>query len=127
LRNTKIPGLETGMRHPKDMTLLMRVLELRQFKEEDDAMSFPMNGSSHNSLTEMTEESGPMVTNEMLENARQAEATEIKRTRVRSEGHPWHWVIKELVKEGVLPKKITPQALKKMLKNRYPEWPWDKT
>jgi hypothetical protein len=106
LRETKIPGLETGMKRPKNMTLLRRVLELR----------------------------GYVVTDEMLINAReQREIKEKKKTRTRKEDRPWHRVIKKLVEEGLVKKVKTPsgeknpssQAFKKMLKNRYPLWPWD--
>jgi hypothetical protein len=127
LRKTKIPGLETGMRCPKDMTLIMMVLELRGFEEEDSAISLAVaNEPPPNSLTEMLEKSKRIVTDEMLENARQSEITEKKRTRVRRERRSWDWVIKKLVEEGLLKRIITHQALKKMLKNRYPEWDWGK-
>jgi hypothetical protein len=126
LRKTKIPGLETGLRHPIDMTLMMRVLELRGFKEEDNAISFAMaNEPPPDSLTEMLGKSQRVVTDEMLENARQSKITEKKRPRVRQERRSWNWVIKNLVEEGLLKRKISHQALKKLLKNRYPEWPWD--
>ena len=116
LRKTKIPGLETGMRCPTDMTLLIRVLELRgfEFEKEEDPTA------------EKLERSGKIVTDEMLENARrQSRPEEKKRTRTRKERRSWDWVIKKLVEEGLLPKEITPQALKKRLKTSYPEWPWD--
>jgi hypothetical protein len=51
--------------------------------------------------------------------------TEKQRKRTRKERNSWDWVIGKLVEEGLLPRKITHQALKKMLKNRYPEWPWE--
>jgi predicted NAD-dependent protein-ADP-ribosyltransferase YbiA (DUF1768 family) len=74
----------------------------------------------------MLEKSKRIVTDEMLENARQSEITGQKRTRVRRERRSWNWVIKKLVEEGLLQRIITHQALKKMLKNRYPAWDWEK-
>jgi predicted NAD-dependent protein-ADP-ribosyltransferase YbiA (DUF1768 family) len=74
----------------------------------------------------MLEKSRRIVTDEMLQNAmRLSKAKEKMQTRVRQERRSWDWVITQLVKEGLLPKKISHQALKKMLKNRYPDWPWD--
>jgi len=91
LRKTKIPGLETGIRPPTDLTLGIRVMELRgyDFEKEEDS-------------------------------------TEKGRTRTRKEDRPWHRVIKKLVEEGLLPREITPQALKGRLKRLYPDWPWEK-
>jgi len=126
LRKTNVAGLETGMRRPKDMTLMLRVLELRGVKNEDNAISLSAPGESPlNSLTEILEKSQRMVTDEMIENARQSEITEKKRTRVRQERRSWNWVITQLVKDGLLSKKISYQALKKRLEISYPEWPWE--
>jgi hypothetical protein len=58
---------------------------------------------------------------------KEEDSTEEKgRTRTRKEDRPWHWVIKNLVKDGLLPRETTPQALKKKLKRLYPDWPWEK-
>jgi hypothetical protein len=88
LRGTKIVGIETGMRRPEDLTLLMRVMELRGSEEERNL-------------------------------------TGKKGKRTRKERNSWDWVIGKLVKEGLLKREITHQALRKMLKNRYPDWPWE--
>ncbi|MEW6386153.1 MAG: hypothetical protein AB1491_01360 [Thermodesulfobacteriota bacterium] len=97
LRKTKIVGLETGMRPPKNITLLKRVLELRGFEFEED----------EDPEAEMLEKSG-------------------KRTRTKKDRQSWkNHVIPQLVKEGFFPKEISPQALKKQLKRHYPYVPWD--
>lgn len=130
LRKTKIVGIETGMKRPRDLRLFFRVLELRGVEEkdgpdlEDDQIS--------DSLGEMLDKSlGLVVTEKML---KQREAEEKKKTRIRKESQPWHRVIKKLVEEGLVEKVITPsgheknpsvQAFKKKLKNRYPHYPWD--
>ena len=101
LRETKIVGIETGTKPPLDLTLLMRVLELREFKEEEN----PADNDAK----------------------QQCEAqTQKKSKRTRKERRSWDWVIKKLLQEGLLQKVITHQALKKKLKRRYPEWPWEK-
>lgn len=127
LRKTKVVGLETGMKRPVDMTLLVRVLELRGFEIEDGPLAAAIaNEPPVDTLAEMLERSRRVVTNEMLENARrQGKAKEKKRTRTRKERGSWDWVIKKLVEEGLLPKEISHQALKERLKTSYPEWPWD--
>uniref|UniRef100_A0A7C3WIZ3 Uncharacterized protein n=1 Tax=Desulfobacca acetoxidans TaxID=60893 RepID=A0A7C3WIZ3_9BACT len=126
LRKTKIPGLETGMHPPRDMTLMLRVLELRGAVQEDDtlievtAIEPPLD-----TMAEMMEKSRKLVTEEMIKNGAPGGNPEKKRARVRKERRSWKFVIRNLVKDGLLPKEITPQALKRMLKVHYPEWPWD--
>lgn len=126
LRKTKVVGLETGMRPPRDLRLLLRVLELRGYEEKEEPIAIA-NEPPLDTLTEMLERSRRViVTDEMLENAkRQSEVKEKKRTRTRKERRPWNWVIKKLVEEGLLPKEISHQALKERLKTNYADWPWD--
>ena len=136
LRKTKIVGIETGMKRPKDMTLLIRVQELRGYEAKDDPDK--EDGRMSDSMGEDLDESFRIVvTDEMLRNAReQSEIKEKKKKRTRKEDRPWWWVIKKLVEEGLVKKVKTPsgheknpspQAFKKMLKNRYPFHPWDET
>lgn len=135
LRKTKIVGIETGMKRPIDMDFLIRVLELRGYKEKDDLDK--VDGRMSDSLGEDLDESlRIVVTDEMLRNAReQSEIKEKKKKRTRKEDRPWWWVIEKLVEEGLVEKVKTPsgeknpsvQAFKKMLKNRYSFHPWDET
>ncbi len=124
LRKTKVVGLETGMRPPRDLRLLLRVLELRGYEEKEEPIAIA-NEPPVDTLAEMLERSRRIVTDEMLENARrQSEVKQKKGTR-KAGRRSWEQVIKKLVKEGLLPKERTVQAFMKMLKNRYPDWPWD--
>lgn len=146
LRETKVVGLETGMKRPKDFSeiecwelIRRRVLELRGTKDEenevnevddDDDMSPAMaNESPPYTLAEIQEElrDRMRVTSEMIENAKQQykAGTEKKRKRTRKNSAPWDSVIEKMVNEGLLTKKISHQAIKKMLKRRWPNYPWD--
>jgi hypothetical protein len=70
LRKTKIVGIETGMKRPEDMTLLIKVLELRGYEEKDDP--YKEDGRMSDSLGEDLDESlRIVVTDEMLRNARE--------------------------------------------------------
>ncbi|MBM4272901.1 MAG: hypothetical protein FJ134_00330 [Deltaproteobacteria bacterium] len=127
LRKTKVEGLETGMKRPWDMAFLIRVLELRGFVIEDDQLAAAMEDEpSLNTLKDILERSRMVVTDEMLENVKRQEGNAREKKRTRKERNPWHKVIKILVNERWLPKKISPQAFKEMLKQRYPSWPWGK-
>jgi hypothetical protein len=126
LRRTNIVGLETGIRCPIDLSLMMRTLELRGVKkEEGPTSSAAANNPPLDSLAEMLIKSQRMRAAGMLDNARQGELMEKKRTRVRKERGSWNFVIRQLVKEGLLTKIITHQALKSKLKRLYPDVPWD--
>lgn len=131
LRKTKIVGIETGVKPPRGLRLFLRVLELRGFDGPD------MSDSLGEDLDESLR---IVVTDEMLRNAReQGKVEEKKKKRTRKEGQgeqegwPWWRVIKKVVEEGLVEKVKTPlgeknpsiQQFKKMLKNRYPEWPWE--
>lgn len=135
LRKTKIVGIETGMKHPIDMTFLLRVLELRGYEAKDGHSK--EDGGTSDSMGEALDESlSIVVTDEMLRNAReQSEIKEKKKKLIRKEFGSWKWVISKLVAEGLVKKVKTPsgeknpsvQAFKKMLKNRYSFHPWDET
>lgn len=110
LRETGIVGLEAGIRKPIDMTLAIRVLELRGAENEGDG----------------AEEISPAVEDAMLQNAKpQFQALPERKKRIRKERRTWEWVIKQLVQEGLLPKEITRQALKDRLKNIFTDYPWE--
>jgi hypothetical protein len=121
LRKTKIVGIETGVRSPEDVTLFLRFLELREFKEEEDLIvSALADASPLDPSVKVQKDTRLIPTNEL------SEVKEKERKRTRKERRSLKWVIKKLVEEGLLPKEITPQALKKRLKTHYPEWPWEK-
>lgn len=142
LRETKIVGLETGMKRPKDGSEIKRwelirrsVLELRGAKDEenedDDEMSPAIaNESPPYTLAEIQEElrDRMRVTPEMLKNAKQQykACTEKKRKRTRKNSASWDMVIDKLVEEKLLTKKITHQAFRKSLEKHLPDTPWNK-
>lgn len=136
LRKTKVPGLETGIFNPQDLRLLLRFLELRGIKEEEAPTSSCTEdvSPSDSLIDEMFQKSRTEVTDEMLWNVRfQKEFQKEKERRARNEDRPYHRIIDNLVKENLLNQVKTPsgfknpswQAVKKMLINRYPHFPWD--
>jgi len=127
LRKTNIVGIETGMRPPINLSLMIRTLELRGAKMEEDPIGSAIaNDPPLDTLTEMLNESQRMWADKMSDDAGEREATEKKLTRVRKEWGSWKSVIRQLVKEGLLPKIITPQAFRKRLNRLYPAIPWNK-
>jgi hypothetical protein len=137
LRETKVVGLESGMKRTKDFSVIecweiikWRFLELRGVKDEHGHMcSALVNEPPLNTLGEMLEKSQRIVvTNDMLMNARQQRKAEekMRKSRTRKNSAPLDWVIEKLVEEGLLMKKISHQAFKIMLKRRWPDYPWDK-
>ncbi len=143
LRETKIVGIETGMKRPKDITLMMRVLELRgvitgsalakesplNYLAEMKVRENSSNPEIPYTLAELQEQlrNRMRVTAETLKNTKQQSKThtEEKRKRTRKNFAPWNQVIVKLVEEGFLSKKISYQALKKRLRNIDPDYPWD--
>ena len=109
------------------MSSLLRVLGLRGYEAKDGPGK--EDGRTSDSVGEDLDESlRKVLTDEMPRNAReQSEIKEQKKKRIRKEGRSWHWVIKKLVEDGLLPKEITVQAFKKILENRYSFHPWDET
>jgi len=114
LRETGIVGIETGMKGaPMPFEeierwehIKRRVLEIRGVKEEE---------TQDNHLEDK-------VTSTILKKAHLKQ----ERKRTRRPSATWEMVIDNLVKEKLLPEKITPQALKKSLKKQFPDYPWDK-
>lgn len=101
LRETGIISIEVGIKSPRDFEDIKR-WELIKRKVLE------LRGVEEENL-------------EMLKKAR----TEKKKKRTRKNSATWNMVIDELVKEGLLPQKITPQAFKKSLKKHFPDIPWD--
>lgn len=144
LRETKIVGIETGIERPIDGAdiehwelIRRRVLELRgvedEVKDEDDYDEMRptvMNESASYTMADIFEglRKKRGVTDEMLKNAkRQCKVrTEKKRKRIRKSSETWDWVIDKLVEAGLLTKKISPQAFKKMWRKHLPDYPLDK-
>jgi hypothetical protein len=144
LRETRIAGLESCIKDPetkivitprigklRNMDLLKRVLELRGFKEEGDSSAAAIaNDPPLGSLRGIKEKllQKRRVTDETLHILKQIHKTKQpkEKTRTRRNFTPWTQVIEKLVEEGLLSKKISHQALKKRLRNKYPDYPWDK-
>lgn len=114
------------MKRPKEWGLGLKVLELRGVKEDDDSFELAIaNDQFPANLAEMVEKSKKIpVTDKILKNAKRKKRTN-RKIKTRKDFAPWDWVIEKLVEEGFLPKKISRQALKRLLKNRYPYYPWD--
>jgi len=117
LREIGIVSIETGMKRPIDFAdierwalIRRRVLELRGAEMQEKLRK------------------GTVVTDEMLKIAKEEckDLTDTKRKRTRKNSATWDWVIEKLVEEGLLTKKISQQAFKKMLKGRWPDYPWHK-
>lgn len=130
LRETGIVGIETGMPGPPIALeeierwehIKRRVLEIRGVKGEesqDDHLEDNENDGLHHWLQNRNR---IKVTPEILKKARIKQ----ERKRTRNPSATWEMVIDNLVEEKLLPEKITPQALKKSLKKRFPDYPWDK-
>jgi hypothetical protein len=144
LRETRVVGLESCIKDPqtkkvvsprighlRNMDLLKRVLELRGVKEESDPSPAAVpNDPPLGSLREMKEKlrQKRRVTDEMLQALKKIHKGKQPKeeSRTRKNSAPWNRVIEKLVEEGLLPKKISHQALKKRLRNKYPDYPWDK-
>jgi hypothetical protein len=105
LRETGIVGIETGMQRPPIALeeierwehIKRRVLEIRGVKGEESQ-------------------------DDHLVDNKNSDLQGKKRTRKPSA--TWEMVIDILVKEKLLPKKITPQALKQSLKKHFPDYAW---
>jgi hypothetical protein len=135
LRKTKLVGLETGMKRPRDLKLFFRTVELRGVEEKGGPER--EDSPTPEAWDETLEKSRKLlVTEEMLRNAEEQHKAEEKKrkSRIRKEIGSWNWVIKKLVEEGLVEKVKTQsgieknpsvQAFKKMLKNHYPYYPWD--
>lgn len=144
LRETNIVGLESGIKRPKNISeverwelIRKRVLDLRGAKEKEDEdgnmspqMNPPVaNESTLNTMAEKIEKYRVVViTDAMLKSAKQQSKTRTgkKRERTRKYYTPMDMVIDKLVEEGLLSKKISHQAFKKMLMNHLPDFPWNK-
>jgi hypothetical protein len=143
LPETGIVGIETGMPGPpielEDIEhwelIKRRVLELRgvpKAENEDDDSGLipavpieskpPQGQAPPYTLTELQQElHGRMKV--APAKAREAR-TKNERKRTRKNSATWDMVIDKLVDEKLLPKKITPQALRGCLKRHFPDFPW---
>jgi hypothetical protein len=103
LRSARI-GLERGVKRPyslKQLELKDEVLRLRNVREED-----------------VIGEYGP----EIRPNQKKRE----QKKRIRKERQPWSLVTRQVVKRKLLDRQISPQGLKKMLRNLFLDIDWDK-
>lgn len=140
LRETLIVGIETGMRRPEDLADIERfelikqmVLRLRAVKDEnDDSLHTSPAGTDEpppKTFAEMLEKARKrrVVTAKMLNRAQQQYKLHPKKKRKRATKNlsTWDAVIEILWEKGLLTKKMTRIAFKKMLKIQFPGDSWD--